>query len=166
MEKLTHLMQLIDANSSVLPEGVYLEMCNDMKEVHDNMKGFDDTASYDDVRYDEISKDLHRTVVIIEKITKRMKGYRFRKRVSKKMKRRAIIDWADQTRLTSLIEYTEEALLECTNLKSVNFVYRWYLDKYNEQIQVKIDLANEALEDLYSERDLHVESLAYEMRLV
>jgi hypothetical protein len=39
MEKLTHLMQLIDANSSVLPEGVYLEMCNDMKEVHDNMKG-------------------------------------------------------------------------------------------------------------------------------
>jgi len=166
MEKLTHLMQLIDANSSVLPEGVYLEMCNDMKEVHDNMKGFDDTASYDDVRYDEISKDLHRTVVIIEKITKRMKGYRFRKRVSKKMKRRAIIDWADQTRLTSLIEYTEEALLECTNLKSVNFVYRWYLDKYNEQIQVKIDLANEALEDLYSERDLYVESLAYEMRLV
>lgn len=166
MEKLTHLMQLIDANSSVLPEGVYLEMCNDMKEVHDNMKGFDDTASYDDVRYDEISKDLHRTVVIIEKITKRMKGYRFRKRVSKKMKRRAIIDWADQTRLTSLIEYTEEALLECTNLKSVNFVYKWYLDKYNEQIRFKIDSAKDALEDLYSERDLHVESLAYEMRLV
>ena len=51
MEKLTHLMQLIDANSGVLPEGVYLEMCNDMKEVHDNMKGFDDTASYDGVRY-------------------------------------------------------------------------------------------------------------------
>ena len=166
MEKLTHLMQLIDANSSVLPEGVYLEMCNDMKEVHDNMKGFDDTASYDDVRYDEISKDLHRTVVIIEKITKRMKGYRFRKRVSNKMKRQAIMEWADQTRLTSLIEYTEEALLECTNLKSVNFVYRWYLDKYNEQIRFKIDSAKDALEDLYSERDLHVESLAYEMRLV
>jgi len=104
--------------------------------------------------------------MIIEKIMKRMKGYRFRKRMSKKMKRRAIIDWADQTNLTSLIEYTEEALLECTNLKSVNFVYRWYLDKYNEQIRFKIDSAKDALEDLYSERDLHVESLAYEMRLV
>ena len=111
MEKLTHLMQLIDANSSVLPEGVYLEMCNDLKGVHDNMKGFDDTASYDGVRYAEISHDLHRTVMIIEKIMKRMKGYRFRKRMSKKMKRRAIIDWANQTNLTSLIEYTEEALL-------------------------------------------------------
>ena len=166
MEKLTHLMQLIDANSSVLPEGVYLEMCNDMKEVHDNMKGFDDTASYDGVRYAEISNDLHRTVMIIEKIMKRMKGYRFRKRMSKKMKRRAIIDWADQTRLTSLIEYTEEALLECTNLKSVNFVYGWYLDKYNEQMRVKIDLAKEALEDLYTERDRYVEELANEMRLI
>jgi len=86
--------------------------------------------------------------------------------MSKKMKRRAIIDWANQTNLTSLIEYTEEALLECTNLKSVNFVYKWYLDKYNEQIRFKIDSAKDALEDLYSERDLHVESLAYEMRLV
>ena len=56
-------------------------MCNDMKEVHDNMKGFDDTASYDGVRYAEISHDLHRTVMIIEKIMKRMKGYRFRKRM-------------------------------------------------------------------------------------
>ena len=166
MEKLTHLMQLIDAHSSVLPEGVYLEMCNDMKEVHDNMKGFDDTASYDGVRYAEISHDLHRTVMMIEKIMKRIKGYRFRKRVSNKMKRQAIMEWADQTRLTSLIEYTEEALLECTNLKSVNFVYRWYLDKYNEQIRFKIDSAKDALEDLYSERDLHVESLAYEMRLI
>ena len=82
------------------------------------------------------------------------------------MKRRAIIDWADQTRLTSLLEYTEEALLECTNLKSVNFVYRWYLDKYNEQIQVKIDSAKEALDDLYTERDQYIEALAYEMRLV
>ena len=166
MEKLTHLMQLIDANPSVLPEGVYLEMCNDLKGVHDNMKGFDDTASYDGVRYAEISRDLHRTVMIIEKIMKRMKGYRFRKRMSKKMKRRAIIDWANQTNLTSLLEYTEEALLECTNLKSVNFVYKMYLDKYNEQIQFKIDSAKDALEDLYSERDLYVESLAYEMRLV
>ena len=166
MEKLTHLMQLIDANSSVLPEGVYLEMCNDLKGVHDNMKGFDDTASYDGARYHEISTYLHGTVMLIEKIMKRMKGYRFRKRVSNKMKRQAIMEWADQTRLTSLLEYTEEALLECTNLKSVNFVYRWYLDKYNEQIRVKIDSAKDALEDLYSERDLHVESLAYEMRLV
>jgi len=166
MEKLTHLMQLIDAHSSVLPEGVYLEMCNDMKEVHDNMKGFDDTASYDGARYHEISTYLHGTVMLIEKITKRMKGYRFRKRVSNKMKRQAIIEWADQTRLTSLLEYTEEALLECTNLKSVNFVYRWYLDKYNEQIRFKIDSAKDALEDLYSERDQYIEALAYEMRLV
>ena len=166
MEKLTHLMQLIDAHSSVLPEGVYLEMCNDLKGVHDNMKGFDDTASYDGARYHEISTYLHGTVMLIEKIMKRMKGYRFRKRVSNKMKRQAIMEWADQTRLTSLLEYTEEALLECTNLKSVNFVYRWYLDKYNEQIRVKIDSAKDALEDLYSERDLHVESLAYEMRLI
>ena len=166
MEKLTHLMQLIDANSNVLPEGVYLEMCNDLKGVHDNMKGFDDTASYDGARYHEISTYLHGTVMLIEKIMKRMKGYRFRKRVSNKMKRQAIMEWADQTRLTSLIEYTEEALLECTNLKSVNFVYKWYLDKYNEQIRFKIDSAKDALEDLYSERDLHVESLAYEMRLV
>ena len=34
MENLTHLMQLIDANSDNLSEGVYLEMCNSIKGVH------------------------------------------------------------------------------------------------------------------------------------
>ena len=38
MENLTHLMQLIDANSINLPEGDYLDMCNTIKEVHEVLK--------------------------------------------------------------------------------------------------------------------------------
>ena len=89
MEKLTHLMQLIDANSSVLPEGVYLEMCNDMKEVHESMKeGWDpEYYSFDSERYTYLETELHNLVALMEKIKKRMKRYKLRKRMSAKMKK-------------------------------------------------------------------------------
>jgi len=68
MEKLTHLMQLIDDNSNALPEGVYLDMCNDMKGVHENMKEVDErTTTFSQVRYEEIEYDLHRCVSVIGK---------------------------------------------------------------------------------------------------
>jgi hypothetical protein len=166
MEKLTHLMQLIDANSGVLPEGVYLEMCNDMKEVHENMKeGWDpEHYSFDSERYTYLETELHNLVALMEKIKKRMKRYKLRKRMSAKMKKEAIMEWSDHMRLDSLREYTEEALLESTNLASVDVVYKWYLDIYNERVEFAKTSAIDALVGLSVERDLLIEDLALEMR--
>jgi len=37
MDELTNLMRLIDLNSTVIPEGNYLEMCNSIKKVHESV---------------------------------------------------------------------------------------------------------------------------------
>ena len=164
MEKLTHLMQLIDDNSNALPEGVYLDMCNDMKGVHENMKEVDErTTTFSQVRYEEIEYDLHRCVSVMEKLKVHMKRYKPRKRISNKMKKEAIMEWADHTRLDSLREYTEEALLENTNITDVKFIYNWYLNIYNERIDYKKEAADIALSDLIARRDELVNDLADEI---
>jgi hypothetical protein len=100
----------------------------------------------------------------MEKIKKRMKRYKLRKRMSAKMKKEAIMEWSDHMRLDSLREYTEEALLESTNLASVDVVYKWYLDIYNERVEFAKTSAIDALVSLSVERDLLIEDLALEMR--
>jgi hypothetical protein len=169
MEKLTHLMQLIDENSDALPEGVYLNMCNDMKEVHDNMKDVDGRdsqyATFSQVRYEEIEYDLHRVVKVMEKLKIHMKRYKPRMRMSTKMKKEAIMEWADHMMLDSLREYTEEALLENTNITDVKFIYNWYLDIYNERNYYKKENADIALADLIARRDELVNDLADEIAI-
>ena len=164
MEKLTHLMQLIDENSGALPEGVYLDMCNDMKGVHDNMKDVDGPlTTFSQVRYEEIEYDLHRVVKVMEKLKIHMKRYKPRKRMSTKMKKEAIMEWADHMMLDSLREYTEEALLENTNITDVKFIYNWYLDIYNQRMYYKKEAADTALADLIARRDELVNDLADEI---
>ena len=166
MEKLTHLMQLIDDNSNALPEGVYLDMCNDMKGVHENMKEvYERTTTFSQVRYEEIEYDLHRCVSVMEKLKVHMKRYKPRKRISNKMKKEAIMAWADHMRLDSLREYTEEALLENTNITDVKFIYNWYLNIYNERIYYKKETADIALSDLIARRDELVNDLADEIAI-
>ena len=64
------------------------------------------------------------------------------------------MEWSDHTRLDLLRECTEEALPESTNLASVDVVYKWYLDIYNERIEFQKTSATDALADLSVERDL------------
>ncbi len=101
----------------------------------------------------------------MEKLKVRMKRYKPRKRMSNKMKKEAIMAWADHMRLDSLREYTEEALLENTNITDVKFIYNWYLDVYNERIDDKKEAADIALSDLIARRDELVNDLADEIAI-
>ncbi len=81
------------------------------------------------------------------------------------MKKEAIMAWADHMRLDSLREYTEEALLENTNITDVKFIYNWYLNIYNERIYYKKEAADIALSDLIAKRDELVNDLADEIAI-
>ncbi len=101
----------------------------------------------------------------MEKLKVHMKRYKPRKRMSNKMKKEAIMAWADHMRLDSLREYTEEALLENTNITDVKFIYNWYLNIYNERIYYKKETADIALSDLIAKRDELVNDLADEIAI-
>ena len=116
MEKLTHLMQLIDAHSDTLPEGVYLDMCNSIKSVHEELNFTPellelemDVSETDTNNYRDLEKSLHTHVIAMETVMKDMEKLKPRKRLSNKLKTEAIKKFATETGLHSLREYTERS---------------------------------------------------------
>lgn len=159
MEKLTHLMQLIDAHSDTLPEGVYLDMCNSIKSVHEELNFTPellelemDVSETDTNNYRDLEKSLHTHVIAMETVMKDMEKLKPRKRLSNKLKTEAIKKFATETGLHSLREYTEEAIRENTNV-DVKAIYKWYLDEYNRYIGYRKMACENALHDLRDERD-------------
>ena len=159
MEKLTHLMQLIDAHSDTLPEGVYLDMCNSIKSVHEELNFTPELLELEmDVsetaanNYGDLEKSLHTHVMAMESVMKDMEKLKPRKRLSNKLKTEAIKRFATETGLHSLREYTEEAIRENTNV-DVKTIYKWYLDEHNRNITYRQMACQNALHDLRDERD-------------
>ena len=159
MEKLTHLMQLIDAHSDTLPEGVYLDMCNSIKSVHEELNFTPellelemDVSETDANNYRDLEKSLHTHVIAMETVMKDMEKLKPRKRLSNKLKTEAIKKFATETGLHSLREYTEEAIRENTNV-DVKTIYKWYLDEYNRNITYRQMACQNALHDLRDERN-------------
>lgn len=159
MEKLTHLMQLIDAHSDTLPEGVYLDMCNSIKSVHEELNFTPellelemDVSETDTNNYRDLEKSLHTHVIAMESVMKDMEKLKPRKRLSNKLKTEAIKKFATETGLHSLREYTEEAIRENTNV-DVKTIYKWYLDEHNRNITYRQMACQNALHDLRDERD-------------
>lgn len=159
MEKLTHLMQLIDAHSDTLPEGVYLDMCNSIKSVHEELNFTPellelemDVSETDANNYSDLEKSLHTHVMAMESVMKDMEKLKPRKRLSNKLKTEAIKNFATETGLHSLREYTEEAIRENTNV-DVKTIYKWYLDEHNRNITYRQMACQNALHDLRDERD-------------
>ena len=160
MEELTHLMQLVDAHSERLPEGVYLDLCNSIKSVHDELVDFTpeidelemDIPDNNEERYRDLEKSLHTHVMAMETVMKDMEKLKPRKRLSNKMKTEAIKKFATETGLHSLREYTEEAIRENTNV-DVKTIYKWYLDEHNRNITYRQMACQNALHDLRDERD-------------
>jgi len=156
-------MQLIDANSDKLSEGVYLEMCNSIKGVHNYMHSDDNNYIFQHSdRYRELESNLHAYVMEIERLTKLLENLCFRKRLSPQMKTDAIHTFAIDMRLDSLREYTEDAIKENTNC-DINSIYRWYKLEYNKHIRDKRDTLKEEITSFQQERDIIIAQLSREI---
>ena len=159
MEELTHLMQLIDAHSNTLPEGVYLDMCNSIKSVHDELNFVPEITELEienhieaTEHYRHLEKTLHIHVMAMETVMKDIAKLKTRIRLSKKMREDAIQKFAVENGLHSLREYTEEAIKENTDA-DVKIIYKRYLDEYNRNIGYRKMACENVLHDLRAERD-------------
>ena len=79
MEHLTELMQIVDSQSEILTEGVYIQMCNCLKKVHDHlvnpMQDSDDEFNIEFIRprVDEIIRDIDRVELEIVRLDQDLK---------------------------------------------------------------------------------------------
>jgi hypothetical protein len=163
MENLTRLMQLIDTISDKLSEGVYLEMCNSIKEVHKYIHSEDNNYIFQHSdRYRELELNLHTHVIQIERLGRLMDNLCFRKRLSPQMKTDAIKAFAIDMQFHSLREYTEEAIKENTNC-DINSIYKWYKLEYNKRIRDERGNLHRIIESYQQERDVIIVELSREI---
>ena len=67
MDNLKSLMQCVDHISNVIPEGTYLEMCDNIKQLHDTINE-EDPVYYDEwIENEELLKNLENDLKIIER---------------------------------------------------------------------------------------------------
>ena len=156
MENLACLMQLVDANSDRLLEGDYLKLCDNLKIVHEVLKGEESDNETDDQIDDEqlkeLETDLHYFVMHIEKLKKDLESIHTRKRLSPKLKTEAIKHFSCVMGLHSLREYTEEAILEHTNTTPKS-IYEWYLKEHNRLQQYRRLSIESVIDECKCERD-------------
>jgi len=157
MENLARLMQLVDANSDRLLEGDYLQLCDNLKVVHEVLKGEEESDNetenqIDDEQLKELETDLHYFVMHIEKLKKQLESIHTRKRLSPKLKTEAIKHFSCVMGLHSLREYTEEAILEHTNTTPKS-IYEWYLKEHNRLQQYRRLSIESVIDECKYERD-------------
>lgn len=156
MENLARLMQLVDANSDRLLEGDYLQLCDNLKIVHEVLKGEESDNEtedqIDDEQLKELETDLHYFVMHIEKLKKDLESIHTRKRLSSKLKTEAIKHFSYVMGLHSLREYTEEAILENTNTTPKS-IYEWYLKEHNRLQQYRRLSIESVIDECKCERD-------------
>lgn len=141
-------MQLIDANSEKISDGDYLEMCNTIKTVHDSFE----KRHIGNERYEELSDDLHDQVMMIEKMKDKLKSIKPIKRMTSKMKTRAIREYADMMGLHSLREYSEEAVMAQTFVEPSE-IYGWFRGWHNRRQEYQEIFISNVIEECEEERN-------------
>jgi len=129
-----HLMSLIDANSEHIPEGEYLKMCEAMKEVYEKTKKVNEWGPLRSIDYYDMEEELTNVTLELDRLHKERDSIHYRSRMTKKMKKDAIAEYAFTEGLHSLREYTPEALQETGVHVDLNDVYKKFLEAFNYDI--------------------------------
>jgi hypothetical protein len=147
------LMSLIDANSEHIPEGEYLKMCEAMKEVYEKTKTMNDWAPLRSIDYYDIEEELSSVTLELERLHKERDSIHYRTRMTKKMKRDAIAEYAFTEGLHSLREYTPEALKEAGIHVDLRVVYKNFLEAFNYEIFQKKKAVHMMVQQTRTHRD-------------
>ena len=142
-------MQLIDANSEKISEGDYLEMCNTIKCVHDSIEK---RRGLESECYKELSDNLHDQVMMIEKMKDKLKTIKPIKRMTSKMKTRAIREYADAMGLHSLREYSEEAVMAQTFVEPSE-IYGWFRGWHDRRQEYREIFISNVIQECEEERN-------------
>lgn len=146
-------MSLIDANSEHIPEGEYLKMCEAMKEVYEKVKLVNNWTPLRSIDYYDIEEELTNVTMELDKLHKERDSIHYRSRMTKKMKRDAIAEYALTEGLHSLREYTPEALQETGVHVDLNDVYKKFLEAFNHDIFQKKKAVHMMVQQTREHRD-------------
>lgn len=171
MDDLVALMQLIDLNSKVLPEGSYLEMCNRMKNIYGNINKPELPQSQrvpfqpnndddDDIRRRQIMAQMRRLATLICKKKTEIKKLEPWKRLSEARKKNAIQDYARRMNIHIRTGFTLSSLENAGfPIRNPEQFFRSFMDRRNAMASIEsADLLMD-LEDLQDEYDTLEEDL-------
>lgn len=176
MENLQSLMQCIDDISKMIPEGTYLEMCDNLKNLHKSMKHVDpprvdlrsvpfmpvipvDLDLSDDEsdvtnEYDQWAENEAAIIYMQEQIRmkeKHLKVLKIRKNITESVKRDAVRERAHQMGFTRLRSYTMENLRATgLSIPDERKFYKEYIERQNiltQRVRDEIEMEIRELKD-------------------
>ena len=142
MEDLTQLMEQLDLISKSIPEGNYLKMCNNLKNIHKDLRDvrrprvaapFMPVITIDD-EYDGWAEDQAAIIYMAEQIKlkqKQMKLLKIRKNVTEVVKRDAIKERAQQLDIRLRCYTMDDLRAKGVRIPNERAFYKSYIDRQN-----------------------------------
>jgi|TARA_R110002094_G_scaffold217586_1_gene188752 hypothetical protein len=142
MEDLTQLMEQLDLISKSIPEGNYLKMCNNLKNIHQDLRDvrrprvaapFMPVITIDD-EYDGWAEDQAAIIYMAEQIKlkqKQVKLLKIRKNVTEVVKRDAIKERAQQLEIRLRCYTMDDLRAKGVRIPNERAFYKSYIDRQN-----------------------------------
>ena len=174
MEDLSQLMEQLDLISKSIPEGNYLKMCNNLKNIHKDLRDRDPPmvdrrtipftpVSIFDQEYDGWAENQASVIYMEEQIQikqKQLKQLKTRKNITEVVKRDAIKERAQQLEIRLRVYNIDELRAKGVRIPNERAFYKAYIERQNILTQgVRTDLELEIGELLDQMDDIHVQIL-------
>ena len=174
MEDLTQLMEQLDLISKSIPEGNYLKMCNNLKNIHQDLRDMEPPrvdrrtipftpVSIFDQEYDGWAENQASVIYMEEQIQikqKQLKQLKIRKNITEVVKRDAIKERAQQLEIRLRVYNIDELRAKGVRIPNERAFYKAYIERQNILTQgVRTDLELEIGELLDQMDDIHVQIL-------
>jgi hypothetical protein len=142
MEDLTQLMEQLDLISKSIPEGNYLKMCNNLKNIHQDLRDmrrprvaapFMPVITIDD-EYDGWAENQAAIIYMAEQIKlkqKQVKLLKIRKNVTEVVKRDAIKERAQQLEIRLRCYTMDDLRAKGVRIPNERAFYKSYIDRQN-----------------------------------
>jgi hypothetical protein len=145
MEDLTQIMEQLDLISKSIPEGNYLKMCNNLKNIHKDLRDRDPPmvdrrtvpftpVSIFDQEYDGWAEDQAAVIYMEEQIQikqKQLKQLKIRKNITEVVKRDAIKERAQQLEIRLRVYNIDELRAKGVRIPNERAFYKAYIERQN-----------------------------------
>jgi hypothetical protein len=142
MEDLTQLMEQLDLISKSIPEGNYLKMCNNLKNIHQDLRDMRrprveahfTPVNTVDQEYDEWAENQAAIIYMAEQIKlkqKQVKLLKIRKNVTEVVKRDAIKERAQQLEIRLRCYTMDDLRAKGVRIPNERAFYKSYIDRQN-----------------------------------
>ena len=174
MEDLSQLMDQLDLISKSIPEGNYLKMCNNLKNIHMDLRDRDPPmvdrrtipftpVSIFDQEYDGWAENQAAVIYMEEQIQikqRQLKQLKIRKNITEVVKIAAVKERAQQLEIRLRMYNMDELRAKGVRIPNELAFYKAYIDRQNVLTQgARTDLELEIRELLDQMDDIHVQIL-------